>query len=404
MRTRSRSCSFWGRLRSTRRTRAKVGGRGARVACCGGDDCGILTTDFCFSPSRTEINQLGDEISRIIEEQRKLEARYEELIALRSQLKGLANKAKWKENQDEINRVAQELRQSTKLLCRNLKDNPNLGENMEKVQNERIKLEEVFSGCISELRDLTFSTLKASVQDHVNKEDSLNELIAKEREAQQMVLQLREDLKNETTEHQRDLVQRNEHIAQLKDELGVIRTKTQVEQKFLAKETRSRADCTQRLFQQHEHELEDNMHTLRKQLKIERRVNKETEQFLRRRIEDMEKSIQNWMNKWETEVEEKDNQIGQLRAQRDHARIKLDEMDAKYMEEMRVRAAREAADRKLVEEKEIQERLLARINVAATKIQASFKGYRTRKQFAKGKKKKRGKGKSAKGKGKGKRR
>ena len=36
---------------------------------------------------------MGDEISRIIQEQRDLERKYEELIASRGQLKGLCNKA-----------------------------------------------------------------------------------------------------------------------------------------------------------------------------------------------------------------------------------------------------------------------------------------------------------------------
>lgn len=102
---------------------------------------------------RDELSQfMGDEISRIIREQRALEKRYEELIAQRGALKaglctvvaagwqlcsrslarvcarvglvlvqGLSNKTRYKENQREIQDVSRALRESTKKLCRNLK-------------------------------------------------------------------------------------------------------------------------------------------------------------------------------------------------------------------------------------------------------------------------------------------
>merc|ERR1712084_131806 len=49
---------------------------------------------------------MGDEISRIIQEQRDLERKYEELIAARGQLKGLSNKSKYLETQHLIQDVA----------------------------------------------------------------------------------------------------------------------------------------------------------------------------------------------------------------------------------------------------------------------------------------------------------
>ena len=63
-----------------------------------------------------ELSQfVGDEISRIIEEQRQLERRYEELIAQRGMLKGLANKSKYKANQNEILDVSRALREHNAL-------------------------------------------------------------------------------------------------------------------------------------------------------------------------------------------------------------------------------------------------------------------------------------------------
>ena len=60
---------------------------------------------------RDELSQIvGDEITRIIQEQRGLETRYEQLIAQRTSLKALSNKTKFNENQDLVKEVARAAR------------------------------------------------------------------------------------------------------------------------------------------------------------------------------------------------------------------------------------------------------------------------------------------------------
>lgn len=101
---------------------------------------------------RDELSKfVGDEISRIILEQRQLEQRYEYLIAQRGALKGLANKSKYKEVQSEIQDVSRALRESTKNLCRNLKDNPNISGNLLKIQRERLNLIDILRTTLHEV-------------------------------------------------------------------------------------------------------------------------------------------------------------------------------------------------------------------------------------------------------------
>lgn len=51
----------------------------------------------------------------------------------------------------ELQRVSHHLRQSTKQLCRNLKDNPNVAENMAKVSAIRQSLSSLLLQCLSEV-------------------------------------------------------------------------------------------------------------------------------------------------------------------------------------------------------------------------------------------------------------
>ena len=56
------------------------------------------------------------------------------------------------ENEQEIERVALALRQSIKVLTRNLQDNPNLEGNMSKIQNERGLIETLLVNTAHELQ------------------------------------------------------------------------------------------------------------------------------------------------------------------------------------------------------------------------------------------------------------
>lgn len=115
---------------------------------------------------RDELSQtVGEEITRIIQEQRSLEQRYEELITKRASLKGLSNKAKYRESQEEIRGVARALRESTKELCRNLKGNPNIAENLSKIQEERSSLQNLLSKTLRELREHAHTTLTSTVEE-----------------------------------------------------------------------------------------------------------------------------------------------------------------------------------------------------------------------------------------------
>merc|ERR1719293_367478 len=107
---------------------------------------------------------MGDEISRIIQEQRDLERKYETLIAQRGSLKGLCNKAKFVETQREIQDVAHRLKESNKSLCRNLKENPNVQGNLLKMQAERAQVQEWLEETRTDLTETSFANLVAKVE------------------------------------------------------------------------------------------------------------------------------------------------------------------------------------------------------------------------------------------------
>ena len=75
----------------------------------------------------------GFEINKLLREQAKLENQYKKLVSTRGNLKGLNNKKRLNQVQEQINDVARSLKENTKKLCRLFKENKNINRDIEKV-------------------------------------------------------------------------------------------------------------------------------------------------------------------------------------------------------------------------------------------------------------------------------
>lgn len=114
---------------------------------------GVMVVDPAVQ-AQALTQSVGEEVTRMIVEQKELEQRFEQLISAQHVLRTMPNKSKLRQNQQEVAEVAERLRKSTKQLCRNLKDNPNVTENMAKVAAERAQLQVLLSKCLNELEIL----------------------------------------------------------------------------------------------------------------------------------------------------------------------------------------------------------------------------------------------------------
>ncbi|XP_030743284.1 dynein regulatory complex protein 10 [Echinops telfairi] len=127
--------------------------------------------------------------------------------------------------------------------------------------------------------------------------------------------------------------------------------------------------------------------------------NREQEQALRKKKYKVETEIENWIQKYDAEMSEKQTELEELDGIHTEEQQQVQELRQKHdvlVEEFnQIRTEREVTSRKRMEAEE-QMVLMVR---AATLIQAVWKGYLVR-SMLKSKKKKRGKGKGKKGKGK----
>ena len=346
---------------------------------------------------RDELSQIvGDEITRIIQEQRSLETQYEHLIGQRTALKGNANKTKFNDNQEQVKEVARKLRESTKELCRNLKGNPNIAENLTKIQTERSNLQNLLSKTLRELRECSFATLTTTVEEEKARNDMIKEVVQKEKEVSAAVKKLQSDLANEKQLHVMEVEERNEIIAKLKEELVAVRTKSTIETKYLHKVARARGQSLNRAYNASTAELEQKIWHAKKQLEIEQRAHHELQDFLKKKQGVLSQEIQKWMAKYDEDMEEMEKTLEGLKESRAADLIRLNDYTEKESKELEEKQRREA---EIAAKKEADRRKRAEDEKnlwAATRVQSLWRGYLQRKAAAGGGKK----GKKGKGKGK----
>lgn len=205
---------------------------------------------------------VGEEIARMISQQKVLEQRFEELVSAQHILRTLPNKSKLKENQTELQEVAENLRQSTKNLCRNLKDNPNVAENMSKVSAERQALQVLLSNALTELEN--FSKITPVIESVMAQETSdvqMKKTIDHERTTTAAVRQLKNDLKDERIDHEEKMKEKKKLVTSLKEELRELKMKNAVDVRYQDKSSTAKNEHISRLEQT---KLED----IRKELQL----------------------------------------------------------------------------------------------------------------------------------------
>ena len=112
---------------------------------------------------------MSEEISRVMGEQRALERQYASLIQKRGELRGLSKKEELENTKNEILKVSKQLKESTRALCRVLKDNPDVQGNLIKIRRDKNDLASCLNGLLEELRDLSFQNFKQIIDSELDK-------------------------------------------------------------------------------------------------------------------------------------------------------------------------------------------------------------------------------------------
>lgn len=316
---------------------------------------------------KDELSQfVGDEISRIIREQGKLEQEYEVLVGLRSEYKGLANKSKYRENQMALQEVSRKLRDSTKNLCRNLKENPNVGGNLIKIQQERTDIEELFQECFQEMESsATFTRLRKTVDSDKQEEKDVANLIKREKQLAVDVKNLEEELEALKLDYVKDVKERKQQISSLKKTLRTLQSTTKIRQQYAKSQSKAKMEARQRGYRSVEQGLTNQIQDLQKTRELEVQVNGALVGFLGKKGKEMGDLTQRWTDKYDIDTDRKKAELEALHEKRNAAKEVLDHLRGRMEKEKASKEAMEAERQRVAELERLRhEKELAEIKAA----------------------------------------
>ncbi|EGD78293.1 hypothetical protein PTSG_09359 [Salpingoeca rosetta] len=334
----------------------------------------------------------GEEITRIIEEQRGLEAEYDQLLAERAELEEDEDLQALEENEKALREIAQRLKLSTTLLCKNLKSKPNSLDNVMKIHNDRKFVLDVLDSTIDNLvHHNSYEVLVDQVEQEREENNAITEVIQKERKSREMVKQLKAEIQRVKDQKEHDIQERNELIAQLKDQRQEARVRTQMETDYIERSAQVSVQMANKRKQMSKSEVEERIAAIKQQMEEEKRVHAELETFLKRSHAKLAAQLDEWSEKFDQDNEAKQQELEKLRDKRAQDLAKLQDLTETYNEYDRVIAQDRKKKLKLQEDAQRSVRELA----AAIRLQAWWRGILVRHKLGPHKDKKAKKGKKS---------
>lgn len=346
----------------------------------------IMPASFEGRPDALSIVQ--SQMGSLVDGQKDLENKYQSILAKKLDLKHKTkNIEKLTEVEREVLETGGDLKNSTHVFSRSVRQNPLTGDNMTKIQQDRYFLETVMGETLSELiQNCTFAVLAETVRAEKERKAQLLETILKEENGRKRVKYLQKQLGDIKKEKEKEIQDRNEMIAHLKDQLQEMKAKTNMEGKYSKKCTEVRVAQTQKKCSIEEKNMKDEIETLRHDIDEEIRVNEEIKSYLNTHQAELESKVDMWMVKYDKDVEAKQHELDVLKASKAKDLERLQELTKLYKEYEQV-VVEDRIDKEKTRRKQEQEAIELK---ASIKVQSWWRGVMVRKGYGPYGKKKKG--------------
>ncbi|XP_028587761.1 dynein regulatory complex protein 9 isoform X5 [Podarcis muralis] len=200
-------------------------------------------------------------------------------------------------------------------------------ENLKKIQADRKYTSDVIEDVTEEMLALgTFHSLQLAVDLENEKKLNLHNLVLREEMGRKKIKSLQKQLSDVKKEKEFELQNRNEMIAYLKDQLQEMKAKTDMENRYVKKDTDLQVAQTKNKCFEAENDLQNEIEKLRNQTEQEIRVHMDIENFLKQQQKSIEEKLEYWMDKYERDTEAKQQELNSLKASRAADQAALQEL------------------------------------------------------------------------------
>ncbi|XP_048720632.1 dynein regulatory complex protein 9 isoform X2 [Caretta caretta] len=348
---------------------------------------------------RTDISNIdAQEISEITKSQKELGVKFEQLMSAKSENRPTvpSESLKFTELGQQLQETSGDLKRANHLFSRAAKQSAVSSDNLRKVQADRQYASDVIADTLQEMQTSgTFQSLLQAVQREEEKKFNFYTTIIREEEGRKEIKSLQKQLQDVKKEKDLELQlmlnldialgeseafspmilkhvrwdtacfcappicpslppipqNRNEMIAYLKDQLQEMKAKTDMESRYVKKDTELQIYQTQKKCSNAESDLLNEIEMLRIKTDEEIRVHMEIENFLRQQQMKLEEKLEYWMEKYEKDTESKQQELNTLKASKANDLAALQELakQCRLFEQVMIedRVEKEAARRKV---------------------------------------------------------
>ncbi|CAG5123707.1 unnamed protein product, partial [Candidula unifasciata] len=311
----------------------------------------IMPASYELKPNVVGI--VRDELTQLVNHQLELENKYQSVLFKKMELIGKTkNHEKLLAAEKEVLSAGGDLKNSTQVFHRSLRQSPLTADNLIKVQKDRGYVEQIVSDTMADLvQRCSFQPLLKAVTTEKQHKASHEQTIQSEQEGRKRIKQLQKEIQDVKKEHEIEIQHRIEMISHLKDQLQEMKAKTGMENKYVRKCADAAVAQTQKRCFLAEKKKKDQTERLQRKIDEENRAHQEIISFLHSHKSELDKKLEFWSEKYEVDKEAKQKELDTLKQTKAKDLEKLQELTKLYKEyEMIVvedRIEKEKARRKL---------------------------------------------------------
>lgn len=352
---------------------------------------GLVMTD---SSRRRELpeNQSRNrkDVFHLMIQQKDLEDKFETLMQKRSQLRGLSNKTKYLQNQAELKEITDSLRDSTSTIFQNLKDQPTIVSNMQKVQKDRHELQDLLVQTTADLKNCSFASLVEQVRDRLEKQRLLFETELAHEKTRESLKNLDMEIRAEREGFTRAMESREVEIRELTGELKQLKKVTALSLKYEKETSLANRETIERMRNREENKYRKNISNAQESAARDTLVHDNTAGFLQQQKDNLDKLHSEWEGKFEKEHGELTEEFDKLTDQRNSDKEVLSKFQDRWEVDKAEKKSKAEENKQRELDEENKQKLLRIMNLSHAKIAFMWRVFKRKKP--KGKKGKKGKG------------
>lgn len=293
-----------------------------------------------------------------------------------------------------IDALQSQMKHSVRTILRLFSSNPAAGNALQDLKNQRSAEVNSMIDELYVLRAILFEKLLTTPSEEQERKQYLKQIVAREMKSSETGRKLQEELKKSIEDKENEISKRNDIIRRLKNDIYVVEKNAEEQNRRVITEAAKQDAAEMKNSDSKKAKLQQEKIEFKKKLEGDTVAHRESELALRKRKYRIETEVENWIQKYDTDMGERQDEYDALDVIYTEEKKQLSELEERFKtlekEYLEIVEARRIAKEKA----EAAERELNLKIRAARLIQALWRAHKARKALKN--KKKKGKGKKGK--------